>query len=334
MSRKLRWGVLGVSKFAMTKLLPGMLASPLHEIRAIASRDRAKAEGALERLRATRAYGRYEDLLADSEIDAIYNPLPNHLHVDWSIQAAAAGKHVLCEKPLGMNAAEVERLIAARDKYGVKIMEAFMVRMHPQWLRVQEILRSGELGPVRGFVGGFCYNNVDPANIRNVAEAGGGAMYDIGCYCVITARLAFAEEPRRVVCTAERDPNFGTDRLASAILEFPSGQAIFTVSTQAVPFQRTQILGTKGRIEVEIPVNSPPDRPTRIFVDLGGALDRSGIRTEEFATVDQYTIQGDEFAKAVWGEREIPVSLEDSLANMKVLDALLRSAGSGMWETV
>ncbi len=331
--RKLRWGVLSVSKFAMAKLLPAVRKSERNSIHAIASRGLDRARQATHQLGASKAYGSYEELLSDPEIDVVYNPLPNHLHLEWTVKAAVAGKHVLCEKPLGMNAAEVKQMITARDKFGVQIMEAFMVRTHPQWLAAREIVRSGEIGEVRAFLAGFSYFNIDPANIRNVADAGGGAIYDIGCYCVTTSRFILEQEPSRVTCLIDRDPTFKTDRLASAILDYPGAQAIFTVSTQSVPFQRTQIVGTKGRIEMEIPVNALPDRPQRIFVDIGGALDRSGIRTVEFPTVDQYTVQADEFAAAVLGEKPIAVTLEDSLANMRVLDALLRSGASGRWET-
>lgn len=329
----MRWGVLSVSKFAMTKLLPATRNSNRNSIDAIASRDLGRARQAASQIGAPKAYGTYDELLSDSEIDVVYNPLPNHLHLEWTVKAAAAGKHVLCEKPLGMNAAEVKQMIAARDKYGVQIMEAFMIRTHPQWLAAREIVRSGEIGDVRAFIAGFSYFNTDPGNIRNIAGAGGGAIYDIGCYCVTTSRFILEQEPSRVTCLIDRDPTFQTDRLASAILDYPGAQAIFTVSTQMVPFQRTQIVGTKGRVEMEIPINAPPDRPQRIFVDTGGALDRSGIRTVEFPVVDQYSIQADEFAAAVLGEKPVAVPLEDSLANMRILDALLRSGASGRWET-
>jgi predicted dehydrogenase len=329
---KLRWGVLSVSKFAMTKLLPATMKSSANEITAVASRDLGRATEAAAQLGAGKAYGSYEELLADPDIDVIYNPLPNHLHVPWAIKAAEAGKHVLCEKPLGLNAAQVRELIAARDRTGKVVMEAFMVRTHPQWLRVREIIRSGEIGDVRAFVAAFSYTNVDPNNVRNKADIGGGALYDIGCYCITTARWAFEREPQRVACTIERDPAFGTDRLSSALLDFAPGQATFTVSTQINPFQRTQIIGTKGRIEVEIPVNSLTDRPMRLHIDVGGALDRSGIRTEEIPACDQYTIQADELARAIRGERDAAVPLEDSLANVQVIDAAFSAAESGRWE--
>jgi len=271
-------------------------------------------------------------MLADPDIEAIYNPLPNHLHVSWSIKAAEAGKHVLCEKPVGLSVAEARQLLNARDRAGVKIGEAFMVRTHPQWLRTRELIQSGRIGELRSVVGVFSYFNRDAGNIRNVLDWGGGAMMDIGCYPVTTSRFIFADEPARVMGLIERDPEFKTDRLTSAILDFPAGQAIFTCSTQLVPFQRMQLLGTKGRIEIEIPFNAPNDRPCRIFVDDGRDVLGGGVATESLPTCDQYTIQGDAFSRAVRGYGEVPVSIEDALRNMAVIEAIFRSAETGRWE--
>jgi predicted dehydrogenase len=302
------------------------------EVTAIASRDRHKAEAAARSLGIPKAYGSYEELLRDPEIEAIYNPLPNHLHVPWTIKAAEAGKHVLSEKPLALNAEEARTLLAVRERTGVKIGEAFMVRTHPQWLRTREIVSSGEIGALRSISGFFSYFNRDGTNIRNVAEWGGGGLMDIGCYPITTSRFIFCEEPSRVVGVIERDPEMKVDRLTSAILDFPSGQSIFTCSTQLVPYQRMQIFGTKGRIEVEIPFNAPNDRPSRIFVDKGSDLFGGGLRTEEFATCDQYTIQGDVFSRAIREGGEVPVPIEDAIKNMSVIDAIFRSAESGQWE--
>jgi predicted dehydrogenase len=332
--KKLRWGVLGVSKFAVNKAIPGMLKSAGSEVAAIASRDLAKAQAAATQLGIPQVYGSYEELLADPTIEAIYNPLPNHLHVPWSIKAVAAGKHVLCEKPLSMALADIDDLIAARDRAGVIVGEAFMVRTHPQWLRVREIAASGRLGPLRAAAGFFSYFNADPANIRNQVALGGGGLMDIGCYPIFTTRFVFGEEPRRVCALLEADPALGTDRLTSAILEFPSGQAIFTCSTQLVPYQRMQFYGTKGRVEVEIPFNAPPDRPTRIFVDDGGDLFGATVTTETFPVGDQYTWQADAFASAVAGEHSVAVPLEEAWKNMAVIEAIARSSASGRWETV
>jgi predicted dehydrogenase len=303
------------------------------EVAAIASRDKAKAEKAAKELGIPKAYGSYEELLADPEIEAIYNPLPNHLHVPWSIKAAEAGKHVLCEKPLSMTVAEARQLIAARDRAGVKIGEAFMVRTHPQWLRTRELIASGRIGELRSIVGVFSYFNRDATNIRNILEVGGGTLMDIGCYPITTSRFIFSEEPSRVMGILERDPEMKTDRLASAILDFPSGQAVFTCSTQLVPYQRMHFLGTRGRIEIEIPFNAPNDRPCRIFIDDGGNIFGKDISTETLPTCDQYTIQGDIFSRAIRENHDVPVPLEDAIKNMAVIEAVFHSAQSGKWES-
>jgi len=332
MQTKLRWGVLSTANIGLKKVLPAMMRGEYTSIDAIASRDLAKAQKAAAALGIPKAYGSYEELLADPDIDAIYNPLPNHMHVPWTARAAEAGKHVLCEKPIGLTAAEAESLLAVRDAAGVKIGEAFMIRSFYQWLRLRELLEEGRIGELRAVVGVFSYVNADPGNIRNRADIGGGALYDIGCYLIQSTRFGFAQEPTRVVAKIERDPQLETDRLTSALLEFPGGQAIFTCSTQLIPYQRVQFLGTKGRIELEIPFNAPPDRPTRLFIDSTGDLTGSGITTETFPPGDQYTMQGDAFAKAVFEGTEVPVPLEDAIKNMAVIDAIFRSAKSGQWE--
>jgi predicted dehydrogenase len=329
MPNKVRWGVLGVAKIAVTKVIPAMQKCEFAEIAAIASRDIAKARTAAGQLGIPKAYGSYEELLADPAIDAIYNPLPNHLHVPWSIRAAEAGKHILCEKPIAMSVEETHQLIAARDRTGVKMGEAFMVHVHPQWLRTLEIVRSGEIGALRAMNCVFAYNNRDPRNIRNLPEAGGGALMDIGCYPIHTARWIFGEEPRRASGLIDRDPEFGTDRLISALLDFPSGQAAFICSTQLAPYQRMTFFGDRGRVEVEIPVNAPPDVETRIFVQTA-----AGPRAETFPICDQYSLQGDAFSQAIVGAAEVPVPLEDALANMAVTAALFRAADSGGWQIV
>ena len=318
MPEKVRWGVLGAAKIATVKVIPAMQRGTCSEVVAIASRDLEKARRSAAELGIPKAYGSYEELLADPEIEAVYNPLPNHLHVPWSIRAAEAGKHVLCEKPIALSVAECQTLIDARDRTGVKIGEAFMVRTHPQWLRAREIVRSGEIGELRAVVAMFSYFNRDTANIRNVPEWGGGALMDIGCYPIQISRFLFEQEPVGVMGRLELDPDMGIDRLTSALLDFPSGHGVFTCSTQMAPYQKLQVLGTRGRIEVEIPFNAPPDRPTRIFVDNG-----SGVRTEEFAICDQYTIQGDLFSRAVREGGEVPTPLEDSLRNMQVIEDLV-----------
>jgi len=329
---KVKWGVLGVAAIAVKKVIPGMQKGAWSEIAAIASRDARKAENAAKSLGIPKSYGSYEALLADPEIEAIYNPLPNHLHVPWSIKAAEAGKHVLCEKPLSLTVAEAKTLLAVRERCGVKIGEAFMVKTHPQWLRTRDLIRKGVIGELRAIVGAFSYFNRDPGNVRNIAEWGGGGMMDIGCYPITTSRFIFGEEPLRVAGLIERDPDFKTDRLASAILEFPSGQAVFTCSTQLVPYQRMQFLGTQGRLEIEIPFNAPPDRATRIFIDDGREVFGGGIRMETIPVCDQYTVQGDVFSRAIREGGEVPVPLEDAIANMAVIEAVFRAGESGQWE--
>ncbi len=323
MAEQVRWGVVGAAGIAVEKVIPAMQRSRLTSIYAIASRDLEKARRVAQSLGIPKAYGSYEELLADPAVEAVYNPLPNHLHVPWSIRAAEAGKHVLCEKPIGMSAAEGRELMAVRDRTGVKIGEAFMVRTHPQWLRAREVARNGRIGELRASMGFFSYFNRDPGNIRNILEYGGGGLMDIGCYPIQVSRFVFGEEPVRVAGVVERDPEMQVDRLASAVLEFPSGQAIFTCSTQVTPYQRMHFFGTRGRVEVEIPFNAPPDRRCRIFIDDD---------VEEFAVCDQYTIQGDEFSKAIREGGQVPTPLEDSVANMAVIEAIVRSSERGGWE--
>ena len=332
MSRKVRWGVLGVANIAVQKVIPGMQRAEHVEIAAIASRSLEKAKQAAAKLGIPKAYGSYEELLADPHIDAIYVPLPNHMHVPWSIKCLEAGKHVLCEKPIAMSAAEAETLITARDAAGRKAGEAFMARTHPQWIRALELVRGGAIGELRVVEGHFSYTNVNPDNVRNRADIGGGALMDIGCYPLTLSRMMFAEEPRRVVAIIDRDPNFRTDRRTTVLMEYPSGQCTFTCATQLVPYQRMQIYGTKGRIELEIPFNAPPDRPTRLLRDDGSSLFGAGVQAEEFPDCDQYTIQGDLFSRAILEDGPVAVPLEDALHNMRVIDAIVRSAESGRWE--
>ena len=332
MSKKIRWGVLSTAKIGLKKVLPGMKQGHFCSIDAIASRDLARGRAAASSLGIPKVYGSYEELLADPAIDAVYNPLPNHLHVPWTIKAAEAGKHVLCEKPLSLNAEEARSLLAVRDRTGVKIGEAFMIRSYPQWLRLRELLDQQRIGQLRSVIGCFSYDNPDPANIRNHADWGGGGLMDIGCYLIHASRYAFAQEPTRVVSVIERDPQLHVDRLTSALLDFPGGQSIFTCGTQIVPYQKVQFLGTRGRIEIEIPFNAPIDRPTRLFIDSSGDLTGTDITTETFPTADQYMLQGDAFSRAILENGQVPVPVEDSIHNMAVIDAVFRSAASGQWE--
>jgi predicted dehydrogenase len=331
--KKVVWGVISTAKIGRERVLPGMKKSGLLEIRAIASRTEATARKTADALGIPIAYGSYEALLADPEIEAIYNPLPNHLHVPLTLQAAAAGKHVLCEKPIALTAAEAEQLRAAAQK--VLIAEAFMVRYHPQWLRARELVREGRIGTLRAvqmFVG---YHNPDPANVRNKADIGGGGLYDIGCYAIVAGRYFFAAEPTRAIALVDRDPGFRTDRLTSGLVDFGDGRRLdFTVSTQIAPYQRLQLCGTKGRIELHIPLNAPQGGKTRISIDDCSSLEGTGIVTETLPESDQYMLQGEAFSRAVRGEIALPYGVEDAIANMRVIDALFRSESSGTWEAV
>jgi predicted dehydrogenase len=333
LSHKLRWGVLSTASIAVNKVIPAMLRGNHSFVFAIASRELSKAKQTAASLGVERAYGSYEELLADPEIDAVYNPLPNHLHVPWTIRAAEAGKHVLCEKPISLTADQARTLIEVRNRTGVKIGEAFMVLTYPQWLRVHELIAEGRIGELRSVAGFFSYFDDNPDSINNRIEFGGGGLLDIGCYLTLAARYGFNEMPHRVVSSIDRDPRTKTDRLTSAILEFSRGHAIFTCSTQLVPYQRVHFPGTKGRIEIEISFNAPNDRPTRIFIDDGSDVFGNNVCIEEFPVADQYTLQGDAFSKAVLEGREVPVPLEEAINNMAVIDAIFRSADSGRWET-
>ena len=329
-----RWGVLGVADIAVKQVIPAMQRSRLARVVAIASRQSAKATAAARSLGIARAHDSYDALLADADVEAVYIPLPNHLHVPWSIRAAEAGKHVLCEKPIALTAAEGRTLLAIRERTGVLIGEAFMTRTHPQWRRVRELIAGGRLGELRLVTGHFSYYRRDPNDVRSRVEWGGGVLLDIGCYPVTMSRWLFGAEPLEVSAVLERDPDFQVDRLVSGLLRFPTGQAAFTIAGQAALFQRMEIFGTKGRIEVELPFNPPPDHATRILVDDGRDLVGGGIEVVSFEPVNQYTLQGDRFSQAVRGRGSVPVPLEDAIANMAVLDALFRAADTGRWERV
>lgn len=332
MPSKIRWGVLGVAGIALKRVIPGMKKSSSLEILGIASRDANKARTASENLGIPRAYGSYEELLADPDIDAVYNPLPNHLHLPWTVKAAEAGKHVLCEKPIAMNTAESRALIETRDRTGVVIGEAFMVRTHPQWLRTRELIASGQLGELRLITSKFSYFNKAAENIRNIKEFGGGGLMDIGCYPVTMSRFLFGREPKRVLGLFEFDPESGIDRLASGVLDYHHGQAIFGCGTQLVPSQSFEALCISGRIELEIPFNTPPDESAQIKIDDGSQLGGRNARTESFDACDQYQLQGEAFSAAIQGKGPVPVSLEDAFGNMAVIEALFKSGETGHWE--
>src|SRR5437867_5032475 len=331
--KKVVWGILGTAKIAKVKVIPAMQKSTWIEVRGIASRSDATARQAAAEFGIPRAYGSYEELLADPEIEAVYNPLPNHLHVPFTLRAAAAGKHVLCEKPVALTVEEAERLRPAAER--VHIMEAFMMRFHPQWLWARELVSDGRIGEPRVVHVFFSYFNADSANIRNQCDSGGGALYDIGCYGIGAGRFLFGMEPRRAAVLVDRDPELRTDRTTSALVDFGQGRQLsFVVSTQCVPYQRVQICGTRGRIEIEIPFNAPQGERTRLWIDDGSALDGPNIATEVLASCDQYTLQFEAFSRAVRGEIPLPYGLEDALMNMRIIDALFRSERSGRFEDV
>jgi predicted dehydrogenase len=327
---KVRWGVISTARIGTTRVIPAMQAGQFCEVVAIASRDLESAQAAATQLGIPKAYGSYEELLADPGIDAIYNPLPNHLHVSWSIKALEAGKHVLCEKPLAMSAAKAEQLLdAASQRPQLKVTEAFMYRHHPQWDRVRQLLDEGAVGALRTTHSFFTYYNVDPDNIRNIAAVGGGALMDIGCYCISATRYVFGSEPQRVLGIVEYDPEFKTDRLSSAVLDFGDGTATFTCATQLSAYQRVTILGTEGRLEVETPFTPAPDHACRIRYQRGQNTDELVI-----APVDHYMLQGDNFSRAVLDDTPVPTPLVDAVYNMKVIDAVFRSAERGVWVEV
>jgi len=331
--KKVRWGILSTANIGMEKVIPAIQQSAHSEVVAIASRDLAKAQEAAGQLGIAKAYGSYEALLADPDIDAIYNPLPNHLHVPMTVAATKAGKHVLCEKPIARTAAEAEGL---RDcAPGRIVLEAFMIRFHPQWLRAREIIRSGELGEVRTINALFTYFNNDAGNVRNQADIGGGGILDIGCYPVTAGRFLFESEPQRVMALVDRDPQFGTDRLATVLADFGGGRQLsFTCSTQTVGEQSLTVLGSKAKLAIAIPFNAPANERTAITVDTGAPFDGSLARREILASCDQYTEQAEAFALAVLGEATLPWGIDDAIASMKVIDAIFASERSGTWAPV
>jgi predicted dehydrogenase len=331
MVAKVRWGILSTAKIGVQKVIPAMQNGKLISVDAIASRSLAKAKEVADVLAIPKSYGSYEELLHDQDIDAIYNPLPNHMHVPWTIKALEAGKHVLCEKPIGMNAEEAQLLLEATQKYPhLKVMEAFMYRFHPQWKKVRELVQAGEIGEVATINSFFSYHNIAPDNIRNQADIGGGALMDIGCYCISFPRFIFNEEPEQLVGDMDFDPLMKTDRLSSAILKFPKGKtSTLTCSTQLMPHQRAIIFGDKGKIEVEIPVNAPPTETVKIILET-----KETKQVLSFEPTDQYTLQGEAFSKAIIENTEVPTPLTDALNNMKVIDAIIESSENGRWITI
>ena len=331
--RKISWGILSTANIGVKRVIPAIVSSEHGMAAAIASRDDNRASALAQEFGIPRSYGSYEALLDDPEIDAIYNPLPNHLHVSWTIKALEAGKDVLCEKPIALTAQEAEALVEARNRTGRRVIEAFMVRCHPQWHRVRELVRTGHIGTVRAIQSAFVFTVMDPTNVRNQAAIGGGALYDVGCYPLVMARYIFGEEPDRAIALINQDPELGIDRVTSGLLSFPSGgQLTFTSSLQIAPYQRVVVLGTTGRIEIQVPFTPNKDYSCRIAIDTGKTLDGSSGVFETFPAVDQYRLQCDLVARIFLGETSQEFQIEDAISNMRVIDALYRSAASGHWE--
>lgn len=325
--KKVRWGILSTARIGVTKVVPALQAGAYGEVVAIASRDVAKAEAGARKLGIGRFYSSYEELLADPEVDAIFNPLPNHMHLAWSLKTIEAGKHLLCEKPLTLNATEaLEIASAARSKPGLVVMEAFMYRFHPQWQFTRQQVDAGTIGPVQAIQSFFSYFNNDPGNIRNQSDAGGGALLDIGCYCISLSRFLFNKEPDQVSGIMHLDPEFKTDTLLSGVLDFGGHFASFTCSTQSMPYQRVNVIGTKGRIEIEIPFNAPFDKPCRVWLH-----DNQGSTEKLFPVCNQYVEQGKRFCQAILNHEPAPTPLQDAVNNMKVIDAFRKSSQTGLW---
>ncbi len=327
--RKVRWGILSTALIGTRKVIPAMQRGAFCDVVAIASRDPLRAQQAASALGIPNWHGSYEALLADPDVDAIYNPLPNHLHVPWSIQSLEAGKHVLCEKPIALSSAEAETLVQAGQQHpDLKLMEAFMYRHHPQWVKMKALLDEGAVGDLKTIHTFFSYFNNDPKNIRNMPDIGGGAMMDIGCYAVSLSRFLFHDEPTDVRSTVETDPELNVDRLVSAILQFPAGTATFTCSTQLHPYQRVHVYGTHGHLELEIPFNAPSEQSCRLWVHSSqpGTFVADATTRQEVlvAPCDQYTIQGDLFARAILDNTPVPTPITDAVANMKILERVLQ----------
>lgn len=331
--RKIQWGILSTANIGIKRVIPAILSGERGDIAAIASRDAARAAAIAARFAIPRSYGSYEALLNDADIDAIYNPLPNHLHVEWTVKALDAGKHVLCEKPLGINALETQALVDARDRNRKQVIEAFMVRHHPQWHRVRALVRTGRIGSVRSIQSAFLFTMLDPKNVRNQAQLGGGALYDVGCYPIVTARYIFGAEPTRAMALLDRDSILGVDTLTSGMLEFPQGgQLVFSCAFRAAGYQHVTVSGSDGRIDMPVPFTPSKDWACRIIIDTGKNLDGSSAEFEDFAAVDQYALQCDAAAAVFLGETRQEFPIEDGIATMRCIDALYRSAASGRWE--
>jgi predicted dehydrogenase len=327
---KVTWGIISTANIGVAKVIPGMLKSKKLKVAAIASRDLKTAQKWAKTLGIPKAYGSYEEMLADGSIEAVYNPLPNHLHVPLTLAAVKAGKHVLCEKPIAITAKEATAL--KKVPRSIYVAEAFMVRHNPQWIAARDMVRNGVIGEVRAIQCLFSYFNTDPKNVRNDAKIGGGGLLDIGCYPITISRFIFGAEPTRVTGTIDRDPKFKTDRVMGGLSDFGKGRHLsFSISTQLAPYQRVHIVGTKGRIEIEIPFNAPPDQPNRIFVQ---GMKMNEGKWKSFPVSDQYMMQAEAFGRVIRKQEKPEWGVGDAIQNMKIIDAFFRSEKTGKWEKV
>lgn len=324
MEKRLRWGVLGCAGIAINSVIPGIQQSKTGQVVAIASRDKSKAEQTARDLSIERAYDSYETLLNDPDIDAVYIPLPNHLHMEWTIKAAEAGKHVLCEKPIALNAEQAQQMVDACEKAGVFLAEAFMYRHHPRYEKIIEMINSGEIGEVRSIHANFTFNNAgDKGNIRFKKEWGGGSIYDVGAYPISVGRLLLGREPHAVTVQALFSPEHDdVDMMASGLIEYDNGVGLtFDCGMWAQFRNQLEILGSDGRIEVP-----------SAFVGHADFVVHSNdtSRTETFPELNAFTLQVDQFANAIHGHEALRFPSQDAVLNMKVIDACIRSAREGV----
>jgi predicted dehydrogenase len=331
--RPIQWGILGAARIAVEHVLPSFGRASCSQAAALAARDPGRARSVAQRFGIPRAYGSYDELLADPAIDAVYVPLPNDLHLTWTVRALAAGKHVLCEKPIALNADEARAIAEAAARHGRHVAEAYMIRFHPQWQRAHARLAAGDLGDVRAVYAWFSYDNPSGNNLRNDLAHGGGGLYDIGGYALVAAQWLFGARPQRVTGLFARDPVHGVDRLTSGMADFGAGrQLVFTVSTALPRMQSVVLYGTRGRLTIETPFNAAADRPTRLLVDDGRDLYGAGLEVEVVPAADQYALQLDAFSEAILADRPPRFGIDDAVCNMRALDALFRSERSGSWE--
>lgn len=323
----IRWGILSTANIACEKVIPAIHACTSSDVHGIASRDAAQAKRYAEKLSIEQSYGSYEELLADPNIDAIYNPLPNHLHVNWTLKAIAAGKHVICEKPIALNAAEAKQLnVALLAAPHIKVMEAFMYRFHPQWQKAKQIIDKGLIGSINHIDAHFSFFNADPSNVRNQSGIGGGSLMDVGCYCISAARYLLDLQPKRVLACMINDSVFNIDKHCTGMLDFGSATATFNSSMQSQAAQQVCIYGEQGMLRLASPFYQSTLQTTQLILQQG-----DDTQTYEFAPCDQYANQIDAFANAIKQQQSVPTPLYDAIANMQVIDALVLSHQQKQW---